>query len=175
MLLPSANDTTAPDRLAMIREYYNCFNERRFADAAALFAEDAVLEQLPFGSRERGGAAYMLYAGAWTRAFPDATVTIQRVIERSPCVFEVDVIGTGTHQGDLIFGALVIKATGMPLTLNFRELLELQPRGLTMSCVSFDFQELVLQLARGNGPRSAPQPPRATRTMWSSHDAEFGV
>ena len=174
MLLPSANETASPDRLALIREYFNCFNERRFADAAAMFADDAVLEQLPFGSRERGGAAYMLYAGAWTRAFPDATVTIQRVIERSPSVFEVDVIGTGTHQGDLVFGALVIKATGLPVTLNFRELLELQPRGLTMSCVSFDFQELVLQLAQGNTPRSV-QPPRATRTMWSSHDAEFGV
>lgn len=174
MLLPSANDTTAPDRLAQIREYYNCFNQRRIADAAAMFADDAVLEQMPFNCRERGGAAYMLYAGAWTRAFPDATVAIQRVIERSPSVFEIDLIGTGMHQGDLVFGALVVKATGMPVTLHLRELLEVQPRGFTMSCVSFDFQELVLQLARANATPAA-QPPRATRAIWTSHDAEFGV
>ena len=173
-MLPLANDTSSPDRLLMIREYYNCFNQRRIADAAAMFADDAVLEQMPFNCRERGGEAYVQYATSWTQAFPDGTVAIQRVIERSPSVFEIDLIGTGTHQGDLVFGALVVKATGMPVTLHLRELLEIKPRGFTMSCVSFDFQELVLQLARANATPTA-QPPRATRSIWTSHDAEFGV
>ena len=48
MLLPSANDTSTPDRLAQIREYYNCFNQRRIADAAAMFAEPAA------GTRSEG-------------------------------------------------------------------------------------------------------------------------
>lgn len=148
MATPSAHDTSAPDRaLTLIREYYNCFNARRFEDAAALFSGDAVLEQMPFTCRERGGAAYLLFAGTWTRAFPDAVVSVERIIARSPSVFEVDLLGTGTHDGDLVFGACVFKATGLPVVLHLRELLELQPHGLTMSCLSFDFQELVQQLA----------------------------
>jgi hypothetical protein len=143
-----AHVTCAPDKLAVIHEYYACFNERRFDDAARLFAEHAVLEQMPFSCRERGGSAYLLFAGAWTRGFPDAHVSVERVVERSPTVFEVDLVGTGRQDGDLVFGACVIKATGLPVVLHLRELLEVQPHGITMSCVSFDFQELVQQLAR---------------------------
>jgi hypothetical protein len=37
-----------------IRNYYACFNERRIADAEALFAPDAVLDMPPFVRKTRG-------------------------------------------------------------------------------------------------------------------------
>jgi hypothetical protein len=60
---------------AVIREYYDRFNERRFVEAAALFTEDVQLEQLPFLRQERGGIGYLQFVSAWIRAFPDAVFT----------------------------------------------------------------------------------------------------
>jgi len=148
MTLPLTDHARAGDRLRWIRDYYACFNERRFQDAAAMFAEDAVLEQMPFLQRLRGGSAYHVFAETWTRAFPDATVTIEGLVEAPSGVFEVDLVGTGTHEGELKFGGSVFKATGIRTTLHLRELLEMRDGRITLSCVSFDFQELVQQLAR---------------------------
>jgi predicted ester cyclase len=130
-----------------IRQYYDCFNERRFADAAAMFADDAVLEQVPFNCRERGGAAYRLFADTWTRAFPDASVTIEEIVERPGGVFEIDLRVTGTHQGDLAMGGCVFKPTGAAMTLRLRELVEFRGERIAMSCLSFDMQELAHQLS----------------------------
>ena len=134
--------------LERIRHYYDCYNERRFTEAAGLFADDAVLEQVPFHCRERGGAAYLLFADTWTRAFPDARVTIEDVVERSGGVLAIELIVTGTHQGDLAMGGCVFKPTGVAMTLRLRELLEFRDDRIAMSCLSFDLQELTNQLAR---------------------------
>jgi len=149
-MLHARNTTTAvsASSLDRIRQYYACYNERRFTDAAALFADDAVLEQVPFHCRERGGAAYMLFVETWTRAFPDARVTIEDVVERSGGVFAIELIVTGTHQGDLVMGGCVFKPTGAPLSLRTRELLEFRDDRIAMSCLSFDLHELTNQLAR---------------------------
>ena len=82
-----AQDVSADSRL--IREYYACFNERRFGDAAVLFADDAVLEQMPFQRRQQGGAAYLHFARMWTIAFPDAVITIERLHSTAASVFGV--------------------------------------------------------------------------------------
>lgn len=147
MTLPLTTTILAGDHLRWIRDYYACFNERRFTDAAAMFAEDAVLEQMPFQRRERGGAAYHFFADTWTRAFPDAAVTIERLVEAPSGVFEVDLLGTGTHAGELKLGSSVFRPTGARATLHLRELLELRDGRITLACLSFDFQELVQQLA----------------------------
>ena len=52
---------------ALIRRYYECFNERRFADAAALLTDDALLEIIPVG-QEHGAAGYLRFADAWIAA-----------------------------------------------------------------------------------------------------------
>jgi predicted ester cyclase len=138
----------SPKRLALIREYFACFNERRFDDAAALFTEDAVLEQVPFHCRERGGAAYLLFAALWTRAFPDAQVRIENVTAGPNDVFEVELSGSGTHMGDLSMGGCVFRPTGVRTELRLRELLQFRGERITVSCLSFDLQELAHQLAR---------------------------
>jgi hypothetical protein len=147
-MLPARDPGISGTYLECIQRYYACFNERRFADAAALFANDAVLEQVPFQCRERGGAAYLLFADTWTRAFPDAAVTIGDVVERPGNVFEIDLLGTGTHHGNLAMGGCVFKPTGVATTLRLRELLEFRGGRIAMSCLSFDLQELAHQLAR---------------------------
>jgi len=134
----------------LIREYYACFNERRFADAAAMFTSDAVLEQVPFQCRERGPAAYGRFADLWTGAFPDLRVTIDAVATPKPGAVEVQLVAAGTHMGDLAIGGCVFKPTGITTTLHLRELLEFRDTRFAASFVSFDLQELANQLARIN-------------------------
>ena len=88
----------------LIREYYACFNEHRFRDAADLFALDAVLEHQPFGPATRGGGGYLQFAQMWTDAFPDGTLTIDHVEQRGDTICEVDLVAMGTHAGDIDMG-----------------------------------------------------------------------
>jgi predicted ester cyclase len=134
--------------LERIRQYYASFNDRRFEDAAAMFTDDAVIEQVPFQCRERGGAAYRMFADLWTRAFPDAAVTINDVTDRPGGAVEVHLVAHGTHSGDLSMGGCVFRPTGVKLALRIRELLEFKGDRIAASFVSFDLHELAHQLAR---------------------------
>ncbi len=147
-MMPPVSDTRTGEHLERIREYYTCFNERRFDAAAAMFADDAVVEQVPFQCRERGGAAYRSFADLWTRAFPDAAIAITEVIDRPGGAVEVHVLARGTHAGDLAMGGCVFRPTGVKLALRIRELLSFQGDRIASSYVSFDLQELTHQLAR---------------------------
>jgi len=148
MIQPAPDTHRAADFLARIACYYAAFNDRRFDDAAALISDDAVIEQVPFACRERGGAAYRMFAETWTRAFPDVAVTIVEVVERAAGIFEVELLGKGTHEGPLAMGGCVFKPTGVKTTLRLRELLEFRGDLIAVSCLSFDLQELAHQLAR---------------------------
>ena len=72
----------------LIREYYTCFNERRFTDAVKLFTEDAVLEHNPFGRQHRGKDGYIRFAQAWDAAFPDGTLVVERIDRRTDTMFD---------------------------------------------------------------------------------------
>jgi predicted ester cyclase len=145
----AATDRRASGNSQLIREYYACFNERRFSDAAALFADAAVLEQIPLQRRERGGAAYVRFAETWTKAFPDATVKVERLLETSESIYEVELVATGTHLGALdLGGSLVFEPTGAHARLHYRELLEFRASRIVLSCISFDLQAMVQQLVR---------------------------
>jgi predicted ester cyclase len=131
----------------LIREYYACFNERRFSDAAELFSTDAVLEHGPIGQRQHGGTGYIHFAEMWVQAFPDASLKILHVEQHGDTICEVDLLGTGTHQGTFDIGpAGMFKATGAHATLRFRELLEIRVGKITYSSLSFDLHELIQQL-----------------------------
>lgn len=137
----------------LIREYYDCFNERRFADAAELFAEDAVLEHGPIGQRQLGGAGYIRVAEMWVHAFPDVNLRILHVEQHGDTICEVDLIGTGTHEGTFDVGPNgTFKPTGAHATLRLRELLEIRVGKITYSSLSFDLHELIRQLYPGESP-----------------------
>jgi SnoaL-like domain len=128
----------------LIREYYACFNERRFENAAELFTLDAVIEHPPLGRTRRGPDGYLDAARFCTAVFPDCRLQLLRVEQRGDTICEVDLLGTGTHLGDLDMGSLgVFKATGKPATLRIRELLEIRSGRITYSSLRYDMQEFV--------------------------------
>ncbi len=131
----------------LIRKYYACFNERRFAEAAELFASDAVLEFPPFGNANAGPEGYLRFAEAWVRAFPDGHLEIEHVEQRGDTICEVDLIGTGTHAADFDLGAYgVFKASGAKARLRVRQLLEIRVGKITYSSLTFDVHDLIRQL-----------------------------
>jgi len=131
----------------LIRQFYVCFNERRFGDAAAMFADDAVLEHTPLRRRQQGGDGYREFAEMWVRAFPDAAIAVERVTHRDTNIYEVDLVATGTHLGQLDFGGGgMFKPSGVRAMLRMRQLFEVRANLLVYSGLSFDLQEVVTQL-----------------------------
>jgi len=132
----------------LIRQYYDCFNERRLADAADLFASDAVIERPPFGTVKNGGQGWVQFAELWLSAFPDAKLRIDHVEQRGDTICEVDVDLSGTHSGDLsVPGHGTIKPAGRPVSLRLGELLEIRGSKITYASLSFDTLELLRQVS----------------------------
>jgi SnoaL-like polyketide cyclase len=134
--------------MAILSTYYACFNERRVMDAAALFHHDAVVMQMPGAQHTRGPDGYASFAGGWLQGFPDARLTVDRVLRRAHGMYEVDLTATGTHTGPLSLGGWQFQPTGAKACLQLRELLEIRDGQLVSSSLSIDVQELVQQLAR---------------------------
>ena len=130
-----------------LHHYYECFNRRRLDDAAELFTPDAVLERMHGSDTGRGGRAYRAFAEGWLRAFPDATLTIQRIMPRKGTLCEVELLAKGTHEGTLDLGSGgAFKPSGSPATIRVRELLDIRDGKIAFSSLSVDFQELIRQL-----------------------------
>ena len=132
----------------VIREYYDCFNERRFVDVADLFAEDAVLEQLPSLRQERGVIGYLQFVSAWLRAFPDAVFTPECILSRDDVTHEVSVTASGTHRGALELGGWVFRPSDLPALLGFREFLQIRDGKIAFSSLSLNLHEIVDKLAQ---------------------------
>lgn len=132
---------------ALIRRYYACFNERRFRDAAALFADDALLEHIPFGQQNYGADGYVRFADAWMAAFPDGTFAVERVERRAETLFDVHLLATGTHLGVFDIGIYQFKPTSTKATLRLRELLNIRDGKIAASTLSFDLNDLISQLS----------------------------
>jgi predicted ester cyclase len=132
---------------SLIERYYDAFNRRRLAEAAALFADDADLELMP-GEHGVGGAGYMKFAAAWIHAFPNAAFTVQRIQPRGETMTEVYLLATGTHCGTFHFGAYRFGESGTEAVLHLRELLDIRDGRITASVLTVDMNDLVTQLTR---------------------------
>lgn len=132
---------------ALIRLYYDWFNERKVSDAAALFTDDSRFEP-PFGQSEPGRAGYLRFTSAWTQAFPNAKFTIDRIDEPRGTMREVYLFASGRHQDTLHLGSYHFKPTGADAVLHVRELLDCRDTGIVLSTVTVALNDLVTQLVK---------------------------
>ena len=132
---------------ALIAEFYTCFNERRFAEAAAMFAETALVEHSAVHRTMQGGDGYLTFAKMWCQGFPDAAVSVEQVTMRSEGMYEIELLARGTHLGNLdLGGGWLFRATGATAALRMRQLLQVENDRFTYSTLSFDLQDIVQQL-----------------------------
>ena len=83
------------DDIALIRQYYDLFNNRRLDDAAALVAADCTFVHVPTRERATGPAGYLLLATEWLSAAPDAHTAIVSITPLDEGRYCVVLRGTG--------------------------------------------------------------------------------
>ena len=132
---------------ALLRLFYECFNERRFSDDRLLFTDDVVFELLPSERPLRGRRAFELFVARWSAAFPDAHLLPVHVEQRGESMCEVELTASGTHLGLFDLGAYRFKPTGLAVQLRLRQLFEFHEGRIAFTSVTFDLQNLVGQLA----------------------------
>jgi hypothetical protein len=140
-VMPVSNDLER-----IVRQYYAHINERRPADAAALFTEDAVLQLLLFEPL-RGPAGHTKFVERWLQAFPDARLQPNRIQIRGESFCDVDLTATGTHGGSLDMGPYRFPPSGCTWTLDMRQLFELHEGRIVFSSLSFDVHAFIEQIA----------------------------
>ena len=147
-----------PDPQDLVQRLYESFNARDLNQAAALFADDALLEHAATGRQQRGGSGYLEFVRMWIGAFPDATLEVERITPRSPTTVEVDVCATGTHEGPLDLGGYgLFKPSGTKGNLRMRQILEVRDGKFVYSALSFDVQDIVQQLVVVSVPKLLDQ------------------
>jgi len=132
---------------ALLRLFYDSFNQRRFSETAALFTDDVVFELLPSEGPLRVREAFVEFVARWSTAFPDAHMMPLHVEQRGESLCEVDMTVTGTHLGLFDLGAYRFKPTGIAVTLRLRQLFEFHEGRIAFTSLTFDLQNLVGQLA----------------------------
>jgi predicted ester cyclase len=145
----STDNGVAPDvpmNDTLIHEFYEHFNDRRVAAAAALIADDAVLELTP-GHRVVGGCGYTRFAESWIAAFPNARFCVDRIEHRGGALSEVYLLATGTHRGVLDFAPYRFQPSGVDAVLHIRDLLEIHAGKITASALTIDLNDLIRQFS----------------------------
>ena len=61
---------------------------------------------------------------------------------------DVELLARGTHHGALEFAGRVFRPTNAPVTFRMRELLQVRNGLIVSASLSFDLQEIVLQLTK---------------------------
>ena len=136
----------SPD--AVIGQYYEFYNDRRFRESAELFTKDAVIEHAPFGRvSPSGGQGYIESAERSLVAFPDAHLEVLAVQAHGDTIFEIELVATGTHRGVLDLGTYgQFEPTGVYVRVRHREVLEIRGGLITYASVTLDVNDLVVQL-----------------------------
>ncbi|HMD36739.1 MAG TPA: ester cyclase [Vicinamibacterales bacterium] len=132
---------------ALLRLFYESFNQRRLTDTDTLFTEDVVFELLPSEPPLRGRNGFAEFVVRWSTAFPDAHMMPLHVEQRGETMCEVEMTVTGTHLGLFDLGAYRFKPSGVSVTLRLRQLFEFHEGRIAFTSLTFDLQNLVGQLA----------------------------
>jgi predicted ester cyclase len=135
----------SPEQIA--RQYYRFFNERNLQAAGELVDRAASFRYVPSKQRLIGRAGYRALAAMWLHAFEDGQLEIASLTQPEDDIVVVELLGRGTHTGDLILGdALTLPATGVAGALPFRETLRIQGGSIVDVELNFDIDELKRQL-----------------------------
>jgi steroid delta-isomerase-like uncharacterized protein len=136
----------APEQIAL--RYYDLFNHRALDQAELLVSPQAVFHYPHTKEHMIGRAGYRELARTWLTAFPDAQVEIQRVTVERGHVARVELLGRGTHTGELAFGgALTLPASGRRAELPLTDTLDVRGGLIVDSWLAFDVADLLRRLS----------------------------
>lgn len=120
------------------------FNAHDTDRIRALYADDVELTA-PGDVQLRGPEAATGYAMSWLRAFPDARITIDRMIDQGECV-AAEFTFEGTHTAPLIGPEREIPPTNRHMTGHGTEIWEVRGDKIVQEHLYFDQLEVLAQL-----------------------------
>ena len=135
--------TTEAEPLA--EQYFDAFNRRDFDLGASLVAEECEWLHVATGEVFRGPEGYKESASRWTRAFPDATVVIVRVLH-SGTDLAVEVIARGRHEGTLLTWTGEIPPTGRSSELRLCYVMTVEHGKITDARIYYDTSTMLREL-----------------------------
>lgn len=133
------------DSANLATSLYEAWNRRDFDTMANLTAPDAEIVLVGSGDILRGPEGARKYGTMWADAFPDGSITIERVIPSGETV-AVELTGRGTHTGDLVTPMGVFPATGKSVTLQLCDVYEFRDGKVRSQHAYMDSGSLTAQL-----------------------------
>ncbi len=124
---------------------YDVFNRRDFDAFGEAVAPDGRILLVGSGDTYEGPEGARRYATMWADAFPDGSVTVDRVLPVGDTAV-VEFTGRGTHTGDLVSPAGTVPATGRSVTLQFCDILDFRDGKVTSQHTYYDTGALMAQL-----------------------------
>jgi steroid delta-isomerase-like uncharacterized protein len=133
------------DNADLARRVHEAWNERKFDEIAELTAPDSTITIVGSGDTFEGVEGSRAYNEMWAAGFPDAAVTVDRVIASGDHVV-VEFTGRGTHTGTLRTSMGDIPATGRSLTLQLCDVMEFKDGMIQGQKTYFDSGSMMAQL-----------------------------
>jgi steroid delta-isomerase-like uncharacterized protein len=132
---------------ALVRRYYDLFNERKL-DQAERFVDPQAVFTYPVGKEHLiGRAGYRELARRWLEGFPDARADIMTVLIPDERTAVTEWIGHGTHLGTLeLPGFRPLPPTGVHAQLPMREIVNIADGRIIKSRMEFDPIEMLRRL-----------------------------
>jgi steroid delta-isomerase-like uncharacterized protein len=144
------------DNAVLARRFYEAWNERNFDEIAEATAPDGKLTIVGSGDTFEGAEGSRAYNTMWADAFPDGTVTVDRLIAAGDFVV-VEFTGRGTHTGTLRTSMGEIPATGRSMTLQLCDVIEFEAGKVKSQKSYFDTGSMMAQLGLMPEQSSAKQ------------------
>jgi steroid delta-isomerase-like uncharacterized protein len=144
------------DNTSLATSLYEAWNRRDFDTMAAHMAPDGEILMVGTGDILRGPDGARKYGTMWADAFPDGSITIDRVIASGDTV-AVEFTGRGTHTGDLATPMGVFPATGRSLTLQLCDVYEISDGKVRSQHAYMDSGSLMAQLGLTGQAATAQQ------------------
>jgi steroid delta-isomerase-like uncharacterized protein len=133
------------DNANLATSLYEAWNRRDFDTMADLATPDCEILLVSSGDILRGPEGARRYGTMWADAFPDGSITIDRVIPSGETVV-VEFTGRGTHTGDLATPMGVFPATGRSVTLQACDVYEFRDGKVRSQHAYLDSGSLTAQL-----------------------------
>ena len=137
----------------IIKRQFEGINNRD-ADAMAADIDPEMETRAPGLGVQRGIEAFRAFGEAFFVAFPDATITADRVVDQGDVVV-VEGHYTGTHTGPLRGAQGEVPPTGQRMSLPFCDVYVLRDGKIAAHHVYFDQMELLGQLGLTAGAASS--------------------
>jgi uncharacterized protein (TIGR02246 family) len=133
------------DRIRLVRDLYEAWNQRDFDRQAEMMAPDGTIVLVGTGDVFEGPDGSRAYARSWADGFPDGQATVDNILADGDQVV-VEFTGRGTHTGTFQTSRGAIAPTGRSLTIGLCDILRFSDDRIVSQRTYVDTGSVMAQL-----------------------------